>query len=283
MHIPKTAGSTLATALALNYRPTETIHVDLMDRPVEAFEAMTDPSARARARLVRGHFPYGVDRFMPRPCDYVTILREPVARATSAYKFILRNPRAFRTHPLHDPRKAQRGGLEAYLEDEELGGSRGNRQTRLLSGSHKGGVGEDALEKAKVNLERFLVIGLTERFEESFAMIRRALRLKIPFYVSRLVAPSVDVSDRAKELIRTQNELDIELYEYAKHLFARQIGAQGRTFAFETAVFRALGPVSRAAGRGRVERTLITLGRSRATRRQSSSAADDAGLPPPEE
>jgi hypothetical protein len=265
LHIPKTAGSSLATSLVFNYPPERTVHVDLIDRPAGDIENVVPTEDLAHARLIRGHLPYGVHTHVPRRCEYITVLREPVARAISAYKFILRNPAAFSSHPLHDPGAGGKFGLEGYLESEGLG-RQGNRQVRMLSAIPSGDLGRDALETAKHNLERFLVVGLTERFEETFVLVRRALKLRVPFYATRLVGPPLEISDRAKELIREQNLLDLELYEFGRDLFARQVAQQGRSFRREARAFRAMRPFSRMVGRGRVEKLLVKLSRHRQRR-----------------
>jgi len=264
VHIPKSAGSTLSTSLALNYPPHQTIRLDLMDRPAAEIENEIPLEERARVRLFRGHVPYGIHRHIPRRCEYITVLREPVARVRSAYKFILRNPAAFSRHPLHDPEVGGKIGLEGYLESQDLLDGRGNRQTRLLSGRQSGDVDREALEEAKRNLEGFLVVGLTERFEETFVLVRRALRLRIPLYVTRLVAPPLEVSDRAVDLIREQNQLDLELYAFARKLFVRQVAAQGSSFGLEVAAYKAMRPLSRALGSGRAEDFLRKLTAARA-------------------
>jgi hypothetical protein len=266
IHIPKTAGSTLSTSLMLNYPPHKSIRLDLIDRPAADIESEISLEQRARARLLRGHLPYGVHRHIPRSCEYITVLREPVARVTSAYKFIVSNPAAFSDHPLHDPQVGGRIGLERYLEAEGGREGRGNRQTRLLSGRHSGHLDREALEEAKRNLETFLVVGLTERFEETFALMRRALGLRIPFYVTRLVSAPFEISDHAVDLIRQQNELDLDLYAYGRDLFARQVARQGRSFGLEADTYRAMRPLSRAAGAKGTEQFLRGISHIRRSR-----------------
>jgi hypothetical protein len=241
------------------------VHSDLIDRPAADIENEVPKEDLASARLIRGHLPYGVHTNVPRRCEYITVRREPVARAISAYKFILRNPAAFSRHPLHDPEVGGKIGLEGYLESEGLG-RQGNRQTRMLSATTSGDLGRAALEEAKLNLERCLVVGLTERFEETFVSVRRALKLRVPFYDTRLVGPPLEISDRAKELIREQNLLDLELYEFGRDLFARQVAQQGRSFRLEAGAFRAMRPFSRMVGRGPVEKLLVKLSRHRQRR-----------------
>ena len=263
MHIPKTAGSTLSTSLMLNYPPRQSIRLDLIDRPAADIESEIPFEERARARLLRGHLPYGVHRYIPRSCEYITVLREPVARVTSAYKFILSNPAAFSDHPLHDPEVGGRIGLEGYLETEGGLEGHGNRQTRLLTGRPSGHLDREVLEEAKRNLETFLVVGLTERFEETFALMRRALGLRIPFYVTRLVSAPFEISDHAVDLIRQQNELDLELYAFGRDLFTRQVARQGQSFRLEADTYRAMRPLSRFAGARGTEQFLRRLSHAR--------------------
>ena len=151
----------------------------------------------AAARLaVTGHLHYGVHRHMPQECDYITMLREPVARVVSMYRFILGNPRNW----LHDEVVGSGMGLEEFVR-RAADPSVDNEQTRLIAGVGPGemmargadgrlrapekpqvAVTENDLARAKQNLDRFLVVGLTERFDESFILIRRALGWRVPMY-----------------------------------------------------------------------------------------------------
>jgi hypothetical protein len=93
------------------------------------------------------------------------------------------------------------------------------------------------------------VVGLTERIEETFVLLRRALEARYVAYVSRNVSPPLDVSARAIDLIRERNELDTELYAHAKRLLGEQVGSQAWAFQFEARLYRALRPASRLAGK----------------------------------
>jgi hypothetical protein len=257
MHIPKTAGTTLASSLQWNYPPRQTIHVDLLGHVQDMEKVPLE--LRSRARLVHGHIPYGIHKYIPRQCEYVTILREPVDRVISAYKYVLRRP----THRLHDQVVGANIGLEEFVErfwvDEHI-----SRQTRALIDRHNGSLDREALEVAKRNLEGFLLVGLTERFEETFVLLRRDLRLRLPFYATRNVAaPYDDVSERTVDLIREREQYDLEIYELARQLFAKQIAGQSSSFPLEVSVFRALRPLWRATGAGGTGEFLRKLSRAR--------------------
>jgi hypothetical protein len=262
LHIPKTGGRTLRSALVTNFSKERQIHLDILDRPLDDELASVPIETRSAARLVWGHLPYGVHRHLPQECDYFTILREPVARVTSAYKYILRTP----GHVLHD--RVVQGNISfgAYVESGIDEGQTENSQTRQLSGKQFGPLGYEALEEAKAHLRRFLLVGITEQFEETFVLLRRTLRLRVPLYVTRNVSPPFHASPHELELARERNELDLELYRFARELFAQTIDREGRFFALEVGAYRGLRPVSRVAGRSAA---LRTLGRLWTDRRRS--------------
>lgn len=247
IHIPKTAGQTLHFVALRGYPEQETIHCNILDRPVDEEMQKIPVSERSRARLVWGHIPYGVHRQIPRRCEYLTMLREPTARVISVYKHIRKTP----GHELHHRLEEEQVGLELYVESAMDGGQTENSQTRQLSGRQFGALDRDALDEAKRNLEKFLLIGLTERFEESFVMLRRSLGLHTPpLYVYRNVNVStpLEVSEQAISLIRDRNALDLDLYDFARNLFDDRVARQGRSFNLEVSVLKSGRPLSRAVG-----------------------------------
>ena len=245
IHIPKTAGQTLHFVALRSYPQQETIHRNILDRPVGEEMEKIPLSERSSARLVWGRIPYGVHRHIPRRCEYITILREPTARVVSVYKHIRKTP----GHELHDRLEGEQVRLELYVESGMDGGQTENSQTRQLSGRQFGAIDRDALDEAKRNLERFLLIGLTERFEESLVMLRRSLGLHTPpLYVYRNVSTPLDASEQAMSLIRDRNALDLELYAFARNLFEDRVARQGRSFKFEVSMLKSGRPLSRAVG-----------------------------------
>jgi len=252
MHVPKTGGQTIQSPLLMNFPQSERIYLDNLDRPLDEAMNGIPLERRLTAGLVWGHTPYGVHQYMPQRCEYFTILREPIARVVSVYKYIIRTPE----HGLHDRLLAAGMSLEEYLEAGIDEGQTENSQTRQLSGRQFDALDPDALETAKRNLESCLVVGLTERFEETFVLLRRTLGLRMRFYRTMNVSPQYHVSERAVELARERNEFDLELYSFACDLFAAQLDRQDRSFGLEVSAYRALRPLSRAAITGRVLRKL---------------------------
>ena len=84
-------------------------------------------------------------------------------------------------------------------------------------------AGEENLEKAKRSLERFHLVGLTERFDLSLHVLGRLSPCRLNLKYRRYVIPKDDriknelLSDDAMiEKAREANQLDVELYEFAK-------------------------------------------------------------------
>jgi hypothetical protein len=255
MHLPKSGGTTLTRVLRWKYgsqllvleRETQTTRME------EIAEAV--PLSRRRsARVVAGHVHHGIHEFIPRECAYITLLREPVARVTSYFKFIMSEPR----HWLHEQMVLSDTALEDLLETSPPAFAC-NEQTRFISGRGSDGraprseyphLDRDALEDAKRNLERFLVVGVQEEFDETFILIRRALGWRLPMYVtSRVTKGSGPMPSSAVDLIRERNQLDLELYEFARELFSAEVAEQGPSFRREVAAFKAMNAIPDRIGR----------------------------------
>jgi Galactose-3-O-sulfotransferase len=261
LHLPKTGGRTLTATLRYKY-PSRTLFLESTSEPLTAIGDLP-LEQRRRARAVTGHLHYGVHRYIPQECEYITVLREPIARVLSTYRFIRASPK----HWLHDELVGSDMGLEEFVRTAADPGV-DNEQTRLLSGRGSGEMlwrgpdgrlhahtpsplGTDALAEAKRNLERFLVVGLTERFDESFILIRRALGWRLPMYETRNATKGPKPTPPAREaldLIRDRNRLDLELYEHARRLFSAAVDHQGASFRHEVSAFKALNRIPNAIG-----------------------------------
>ena len=223
--------------------PSQTLIFYALDGGLEKLEDI--PLAeRHAARVVTGHFPYGAHRYLPQPCEYVTFLREPVARVLSRY-YAVEDRLGKPGHWSYDELSRTSMGLEEWVE--LAGESIENFQTRLIAGKGRGERLEvEDLKIAKTNLQQFLGVGLTERFDESFILIRRALGWKLPMYATRNArktsedAPARELSTAALELIRDRNRLDLDLYDYADELLQAAIDREGPSLQRELAAFRTL-------------------------------------------
>jgi hypothetical protein len=235
VHIHKTAGTTLRSLTDRQYRPNEIASVDW--KSLEAFKASPEAD-RARIRLLRGHMPFGLHEFLPRPSTYITLMREPLDRAVSHYYWV-------RERPEHDLKAhAAAGDLVAYLESG-VAADLDNGQVRLIAGAAFvpfGEMTEAHLEQAVRNLdERFALAGLSERFDETLVLLRDALGWHRSLYYTRQNPtrgrPRDALDARTADALRAHNRLDLELYGYATDRFARRVAAGGEPFAREVSAF----------------------------------------------
>lgn len=228
VHIPKTAGQTVEAALRWRFRhtPGAVLHHRALLKPLEEVESIP-LEAREKARVIGGPFYYGLHRYIPQRCQYVTILREPVARVVSLYNYV----RLTKEHPLHDRVVVSNISLAQYVGDR-IGTGVENGQTKQLAGLWQGEADEQTLATATSNLAAFLVVGLMERFPESMALLWRNLGWGLPVYQSRNVTrtPPPPIVEATVALIRERNALDLALYEYGCYLFGLSMSRQPRTF-----------------------------------------------------
>jgi hypothetical protein len=244
LHVPKTAGTTLAQLLRHHYRGGAFKGCgNVFARPDELEARLARIASTRRFRAAAGHLTFGLaERFLP-GARYVTILREPVARTLSHYRFLVRSSRGQGLVPprLPDPDP----GLtldrclsrESYIPD--------NLQTRMLCGlaSPYEELPSDALDRAKQTLaERVAFVGTTERFDELLAVLNLAFGWPTtPYERARASGGRPGGADVPPDVLRVageRNALDRELWEHAGRLLDRQIAASGPAFADELAVLR---------------------------------------------
>ncbi len=220
LHIPKTAGTTLNRIIDWQYSPLAIFTIDphRIRATAERLKRLPE-KRRRRLRVVRGHLSYGIHECLPQGATYVTMLREPVARVLSAYYFVLRRP----LNPLRRKLKKERLGIEDCLR---LFPDRQNSQCRFIAGVDGLATGDERLlDIAKENLTRsFSVVGISERFEESLMLMASTFDWKVPFYENYKVAKTrPQIEPGTVEMIREHNRLDLELYDFGKHLFEENL------------------------------------------------------------
>lgn len=201
-------------------------------------EVLSDPGAR----VLTGHMPFGVYVSSPSvEADFITFLREPVERALSHYYGQLYPPskraRVVRTGSKPrsvclDPkggRPTQFDPLSAETSPElvfsHLAYVPDNLHTRFLCNSPVpfSPVTAAMLEEAKENLRtRFAFVGLTERLDESMALLGRR------FAIDSILTDWSRVNDRrprggdvppeVRRAAEEANRYDAELYRVAVEL-----------------------------------------------------------------
>jgi hypothetical protein len=239
LHIPKTAGSTVLRILEREYGRDAVLRAYEADDPDEVAAALVD--APHPVRVLAGHFPFGIDDVLPAPASYMTFLRDPVDRVRSHYDFVRTQPE----HYLHDAACSLK--LSEYVR--RCGAAEPNNdQTRLLSGARAATASPGMLPLAKSSVDQLGAIGLTEEFDASLILLRRAFRWRRPYYARRNVGrpehPNADtLSPDVRAVILAHNALDAELYEYARDRFRRHLAEQAGDFQRELRRFRRLNAI----------------------------------------
>ncbi len=251
LHLPKTAGMTVRSVLASRYRKTRSLVIGNDINADIARLVALPPEQRHRLDLVMGHMSFGLHQALRPGARYVTVLRDPVDRVLSEYRFLNSNPR----HPFHHAVAGR--SLEEYLASDYSGQS-SDGQVRLLSGNHEPGrigiagrdpLGQEDLAAALRHLDgHFLVAGTQSLFEETLLLLARRLGWRLPpLYMARNVtaaAPRIFTADQ-RELVASHNRLDIALYREVERRLRREIDAEGPGIQRALARFRRWNPLYR--------------------------------------
>jgi hypothetical protein len=248
LHIPKTAGSTVLRILEREYGRNAVLKAYDAHDADEVAAAVA--GAKRFVRVLAGHFPFGIDEVLPAPSRYMTFFRDPVDRVRSHYDFVRTQP----DHYLHQA--ACSLTLSEYVR--RCGAAEPNNdQTRLLAGTgtarSSGTADPEMLPLAKSNVDRLGAVGLTEEFDASLILLRRAFGWRRPFYVRRNVRRrehrDVDrLSPDIRAVIQAHNALDVELFEYARDRFRQQLAEYADDFERELRRFRRLNAIYRGSG-----------------------------------
>ena len=221
LHVPKSAGTTLNRLIEWEYPLFQMYSVDPVLFRWSRARLFRLPQRRLkRFRVFKGHMPFGLHEILPQPATYITVMRGAVERVISAYYFMSN----YMLHPNYW--KFRRDGWT--LEDFVRLSPRENVQTKMIAGAdYDAPCTAEILAKAKENLQYFSVVGLTERFEESLALMKLRFDWKLESYssfnVTRRRLRKHDLPQSTLDLITERNRFDIELYGCAAKIFDEAI------------------------------------------------------------
>lgn len=234
LHIPKTAGTSFLTTLHNLFGERRVVRLDGHNPQVRDEIDMLARTRLASLSCLAGHLPIHyfrpyLDQFQP-----FTILRNPVARVLSLFRFLSRAPEA----ELKRMGLAPGFSFDAFIESTAPGlyGQTNDGMCRLLSGDAR--VNDPAtpeftkvadmpavLEQALATLES-LDFGLVENMAGTLDIARAAWN--IPYPLDEYLKNATERGGTEDSILNIRrivqrNTLDIALYEKAAALFARRL------------------------------------------------------------
>jgi Galactose-3-O-sulfotransferase. len=269
LHQPKTAGTTLNRLIEWEYPLFEMYSIDpVFFRRSWAHLQRLSRKRLKRTRVFKGHMLFGLHEILPQSATYITVLREPVDRVISAFYFM----RNYKLHPLYWKFRWEDWSLEDFVRRSP----RDNVQCKIVAGAeYEEPCTAEICERAKENLVRyFSVVGLSERFDESLALMKLRFGWKLERYssfnVTRTRPKKGDLPQSTRDLIAEKNSFDISLYDCAANVFQTAVNRHAAeishiTRELESARARTQTPLSsalfsiRSAGRKAINRAYSSI------------------------
>jgi hypothetical protein len=254
LHLPKTAGTTLNRLIEWEYPLMQMYSVDPVLFEWSAAHLRNLPENRLRrTRMFKGHMVFGLHEVLPQPATYITVLRNPVERVLSAFYYM----RSYRLHPLYWKLRQEKMTVEQFVQRS----TRDNVQCKIIAAAdYHSPCTEDVMERAIDHLDRyFSVVGLSERFEESLALMKLRFGWQLKSYssfnVTRARPKKDELPQSTLDLIADRNRFDVALYEHATKLFHSAVEKA------EPEVSRIAAELkeARARSQGSLEATLFSL------------------------
>ncbi|MEQ9233777.1 sulfotransferase family 2 domain-containing protein [Coleofasciculus sp. E2-BRE-01] len=232
MHIPKTGGTSVNSAIIQFYRRSS-YYIDpiISQKAAGILYDLDDssmigkPKFRFREHLmlyemvkgtqyISGHVNFNLDiwNVYHSQYAYVTVLRDPVNRYISQYFFdaFKKSEHARVNEDLEDFIKLKRGKKRGYSYITYLAGSANHSNWSMI----------ERIQTAKNNLSKFQVVGFLENMDVFVSVFKSkfGLNIRVPYKNKNPVShPKID--GNMVDKIRKICEPDIELYEYARETF----------------------------------------------------------------
>lgn len=204
LHIPKTGGTSIIRALS---GPKTTILAakeigDLYNDVQKPFEL-----AAQKSNVIIGHFPYGVHRYISRSYDYATVLRHPIERVFSDFKYTQKVDK-------HVAKEFAKRGFTNYVENCWLAQ---NTMVRILSGhglAYKNEITKEDYKVALTNLANIKYLGFTHRLIEFYNRLKNDFGFKrtLRHHNKGANISFDDIPLNKRTLIEKYNEWDMLLY-----------------------------------------------------------------------
>lgn len=253
LHIPKAAGMTVQRMIRRRYGS------NLFQRSVNLIKGSKNLkfkdavlSKTMKDRFFMGHFCYGIHHFLPHPYTYITFLREPISRLLSLYKYSRSNEGSY-YHGLARNVSPEDFFFKSNLMELDNGmlrfivGKNPDLNDMFLNRTRLGECNQEMLNTAKQHIDKeFSFVGIVEKFDESVVLLKKVLGWKNAYYLKRNTSSQhhtyqsnhFKFTDELVEKLQEKNQLDLELYQFAKERFERYVNSLGDNFTKEVTEFQ---------------------------------------------
>jgi hypothetical protein len=221
MHISKTAGTAFREAMVKNYKQSEVAYI-YPDPPGFLSDnlALLPLQQRSRFRLVVGHFQYGIQQFLPQKSVYVSIVRDPVARVISEFRYL---PSA---QPTENAGNDSPQHLVELLEQRKMI-TIDNHMVRCFSGVSEKDVPAGSIDREVYKLalhhlrSAFAFVGYQEKSQAAYSSLQQKFGWQ-PDSLERVNAaraPFKEEYESVRAAIERFNHWDCLLYSEIQQLF----------------------------------------------------------------
>lgn len=237
LHVPKTAGVSVTQALRRCVPEALTLAGPEDHSTFRLFSELP-PDRQRSMRLIYGHMPYGLHEKLSSDWRYLIILRNPLARIMSAYRYY----RNYRNSYLHDFIEDHNISFKQYVM-RGVDRSIDNLQARYLAGDPTifegnrrfiGGVDDSVFIKANQHLSDARVIaGTTGNLEATMALL--GMEMGYQPYVSETLNTSgglepIEWDAETLAAACLHNRYDIALYRNALRLTEKRMLQAGPAY-----------------------------------------------------
>jgi hypothetical protein len=220
LHMPRCGGTVLSALLNGYWGPEKYMWFGTRGKHVKEW-IDTHPDWRG----IGGHFwLHNYEEYIQEPYLHITTVRNPIERVLSHYDYL----RVQKDHPLSQE------ASEMTIEEIFKKGLGWHMQMSNLVTAFLCNNETIDLELAKENLRtKFHLFGLQERLQEFAALLRTTLMISdaqaLDNWPNVAREPLANIPKEVIEIIRENNVLDTELYEYARDLYFSTIYKEADT------------------------------------------------------
>jgi tetratricopeptide (TPR) repeat protein len=239
IHIPKNAGSLINSLIGQLFLPEECLLFLFNDSFYDRYKRHLEANQFKQLRFFAGHLSYDLSHLID--ADYkITFLRNPIDRVLSHYFY-------YRKIHINCNQTIDFNGNPCPLIDYNLSWEEdllqqltapfavkhlelSNCQTwqlafNIYNRPHEVWSDREVLEMAKQHLDDFNFVGIYERLNSDLARLFQEQGWQLPEQLERVNATVErkqisEVDSHVIDVIRSQNALDIELYDYALNKFS---------------------------------------------------------------